>query len=316
MLNYLPWIEKYKPKTFEDFGYHIDIINTIKNNIDNLPNMIFSGPPGCGKTTLINIICDLIYKDSKKTKKKNCLFLNASDERGITDVKNKIKNFCMKTPYNHDFKIIILDEADAITYEAQTALRKIMENYSKTTRFCFLCNYDNKIINPIISRCIKFNFTKLSNQYIKYFLNLVLEKENIKTKDYYIDNITKYTNGDLRKSLIILETITKVKHILSENEVKKILGIIRDDEIYFFLNKIKEDNIVKLSQQVLANSYPIKLFIEKYTEIILKDNTVINKYKIINSLTKYDNMIFNNIDKTLIIINIFNDYYNFNLKNQ
>ena len=80
--------------------------------------------------------------------------------------------------------------------------------------------------------------------------------------------------------------------------------------------KIKEDNIVKLSQQVLANSYPIKLFIEKYTEIILKDNTVINKYKIINSLTKYDNMIFNNIDKTLIIINIFNDYYNFNLKNQ
>ena len=148
--NYIPWIEKYKPKTFEDFCFHKQNKKSIIKNINNFPNAIFYGPAGTGKTTVTNIISGNIIKDVKN----NCLFMNASDEKNISDIRNKIIGFCSRLPVGEDKKkMLIMDEADAITYDAQAALRKIIEKYDNII-FCFICNYVDKIINPLRSRCI------------------------------------------------------------------------------------------------------------------------------------------------------------------
>ena len=150
MNRQLPLIEKYRPSKLEDIKNQDDIknifIDMVKNR--NLPHMIFYGGAGTGKTSTAIAICKQLYKDNYN---ENVLELNASDERGIRVVREKIKTFSQKAVDN-DFKIIILDEADAMTSDSQFALRRIIEKYSINTRFFLICNYINKIIPPLLSR--------------------------------------------------------------------------------------------------------------------------------------------------------------------
>lgn len=204
------WLIKYRPTDFDQIIGQDNVISIIKNNIKKLPHMIFYGPPGVSKSTIIDIVAYKIYGQDKK---RNTLFLNASDERGIDTVRNKIKNFARQKLYSTDknkqfkFKLIILDEADSMTSEAQTALRRIMESYSEITRFCFICNYVNKIINPISSRCAIFRFKKIRKDLVQKRLNYICENENCHHLKSIIPSICHNTKGDLRQSIIILESI-------------------------------------------------------------------------------------------------------------
>ena len=238
------WLIKYRPNNFSEILGQDNVIKMVKSNLGRLPHMIFYGPPGLGKTTLINIVASELYK---KNKRRNTLILNASDERGIDTVRNKIKHFAKQKIYstkddNINFKLIILDEADSMTPEAQTALRRIMEKYSEITRFCFICNYVKKIIKPISSRCAIFRFKKVNIQLVEKRLNYICEQEKCQELKDIISIISLNTNGDLRQSIIMLESVKKLGC-----DISNICGIItRKIKIEFedFNNMIDEIDLL------------------------------------------------------------------------
>lgn len=306
------WLKKYKPKTFSDYNYHLKNIKIIKKNLNKNNNFIFYGPPGSGKTTLGHIIINHIYQDVD-AKKNNVLILNASDERNINIVKTKIKEFCKKTIYkNYTQKIIILDEADMLTYESQTALRKILEDY-KNTIFILICNYENKLINPINSRCIKLHFNKIKKQYMENFLKKILIEEKLIVNEKLIQLILNYSNGDFRKSIILIESLSKLNFDTYNIEnIENIIGLVNEKNIRDILSNLNNDNIMEQLKNFTINSYSLKDFINIYKNIIMFDNNIKDDKKklIFNNLAKYDNMIFNNVENKLIILNIFMDYLN------
>src|SRR3989344_1300910 len=190
------WTEKYRPSKFSDLVGQEGIVKRIQSltNTLNLPHLLFAGPAGTGKSTLALIVVKELYKENWK---ENYLELNASDERGIQIVRDKVKNFARtKSLGNIPFKVIFLDEADALTPEAQQALRRTMENYSATCRFILSCNYSSKIIDPIQSRCAIFRFRLLEKKDVEKVLKLISEKENLSITPEAIETIYEGSEGD------------------------------------------------------------------------------------------------------------------------
>lgn len=180
-----------------------------------LPHLLFYGPPGTGKTSTILAVCRELYGPLMK---KRVLELNASDERGIKVVRDNIKQFAQtKVGKNKvdgfpcpPFKIIILDEADAMTDVAQAALRRTIEQYSKVTRFCLICNYVSRIIDPLASRCAKFRFKPLSNSAMLGRLREVAAAENLTLVDDCEDTLIKTSQGDMRKGKRLQNNISLI----------------------------------------------------------------------------------------------------------
>ncbi|MFH1276390.1 MAG: replication factor C small subunit, partial [Candidatus Woesearchaeota archaeon] len=177
------WTEKYRPSSFDEIKGQQEIVEKLKAFVaqQNLPHLLFSGPAGIGKTTLSLVIAKQLFGD---TWRENTLELNASDERGIDVVRVKVKDFARtKALGNVPFKLIYLDESDALTKEAQQALRRTMENYTKTCRFILSCNYSSKIIDPIQSRCAVFRFKPLNKEDIFALIDKVAKSENLTVTD-------------------------------------------------------------------------------------------------------------------------------------
>ena len=290
------WLKKYSPKDFDGILGQDNIIKMIKNNMNKLPHMIFYGLPGCGKTTVINIVANKLYG---KNKKRNTLILNASDERGIDTVRNKIKNFAKQKIYSNSldhkiqFKLIILDEADSMTPEAQTALRRIMEKYSEITRFCFICNYVNKIIKPISSRCAVFRFKKVDRRLIENRLNEICKNENCEDLKDIIPIISLNTNGDLRQSIIMLESVKKL-----DSNILNMCGIIPKGVISLSYKSF--DNMVEEIDKLFYNSYNIYFLIREIKkDILASDFDNIKKGKLLIDLNSCQTKINQGCDERL-----------------
>lgn len=227
-----PWIEKYRPQVLDEVIFQKEAVETFKGikKTGKMPHMLLYGPPGTGKTSIIIALAQELF--GRNFYEERILELNASDDRGIDKVRSKIKSFAEKQLKTipgvvPKFKIIILDEADNMTKDAQQALRRIIEDYSKITRFCIICNYVTKIIEPIKSRCIKFRFKPipLSSQISR--LKDIADYEKIHIDDKAISKLIEVSKGDMRKSVNLLQLVQSayenshidVKHIVSISDV-------------------------------------------------------------------------------------------------
>ena len=240
------WVEKYRPKKISDIVNQKEIIGSLSalmKNTPEMPNLLFSGGAGVGKTTTAMCISHEILGDRWKD---YTLELNASDERGIGMVREKVKKFSRFAGLDTEipFKIIILDEADEMTSDAQTALRRIIEDAAKFCRFILIANNISKIIPPIQSRCANFKFTRIEQKDINNHLKSIIKKEKIKADEKGIDEIIDYSNGDLRYAINLLQAVASTGNI-SQASVKSTAGLTKTNDVSDVLklavsNKIKD----------------------------------------------------------------------------
>ncbi len=231
MQNSSIWTEKYRPTTFEQIVGQDRIVERAKAFViqKNMPNLLFSGPPGVGKSTLSLVIARELYGQGFR---ENFLELNASDDRGIDVVRHTIKDFSRtKAIASVPFKIIFLDECDSLTKEAQQALRRTMENYTNITRFILSCNYSSKIIDPIISRCSVFRFKPIQKEDVKKIISVIEKNEKLKITDGATESLIKLSNGDVRKLQNILQMVSVTQREITEKSLYEVLGQATPKEI-------------------------------------------------------------------------------------
>lgn len=230
------WTEKYRPVTFSEVVGQDDILKRIESLTKtlNIPHLLFAGPAGTGKSTLALVIVKELFG---KNWKDNYLELNASDERGINVVREKVKSFARtKSLGDVPFKVIFLDEADALTPEAQQALRRTMENYSSSCRFILSCNYSSKIIDPIQSRCAIFRFRLLEKKSIEKVLKKIAEKENLTIDQNSIEIIYEGSEGDCRRSINILQSTASISPSITVNLVSTVISGTKPKDIKVVLD--------------------------------------------------------------------------------
>ncbi|ABR55308.1 Replication factor C [Methanococcus vannielii SB] len=226
-----PWVEKYRPENLDEVVGHQEIIKRLKNYVEkkSMPHLLFSGSPGVGKTTAALCLAKDLYGN---TWKENFLELNSSDERGIDVIRTKVKDFARTKPIGDaPFKVIFLDESDALTSDAQNALRRTMEKYSDICRFVLSCNYPSKIIPPIQSRCAIFRFSPLKTEDLVKNLKEISEKESINVEKSGMDAIIYVSEGDMRKAINVLQTGAAVSKNINETVIYKVASKARPDEI-------------------------------------------------------------------------------------
>eukprot|EP00049_Salpingoeca_infusionum_P002717 m.59125 g.59125 ORF g.59125 m.59125 type:complete len:350 (-) comp11750_c0_seq3:1757-2806(-) len=234
----LPWVEKYRPASLDHLISHQDIIATIRKFMDEdrLPHLLFYGPPGTGKTSTIKACAAELYGKAYGTK---VLELNASDDRGISVVREQIKTFAStRAVFNDGFKLVILDEADAMTNDAQAALRRVIEKFTKNTRFCIICNYVSKISPALQSRCTKFRFAPLSTDQMKIQIDRVVEAEKLNVTADGLDALIRLATGDMRKALNVLQSTSMASDIVSATNVYICTGTPLPEDIEAIMSKM------------------------------------------------------------------------------
>ena len=225
------WVEKYRPRTLKEVVGQEEVVQRLMGYVErkNIPHLLFSGPPGTGKTaSAIALARDLFGENWRD----NFIEMNASDERGIDVVRHKIKEFARTAPIGDaPFKIIFLDEADALTADAQAALRRTMEMYSKICRFILSCNYVSRIIEPIQSRCAVFKFRPVPKEAMKERLLEICEKEGVKITEDGMEALIYVANGDFRKAINALQGAAALGEVVDAEAIYQITATARPEEL-------------------------------------------------------------------------------------
>lgn len=221
----LPWVEKYRPQSLDELISHKEIIHTIQRFIqeDRLPHLLFYGPPGTGKTSTILACAKQLY--SPREFNSMVLELNASDDRGIGIVRGPILSFAStRTIFSSGFKLIILDEAEAMTNDAQNALRRVIEKFTENTRFCLICNYLSHIIPALQSRCTRFRFGPLTPDQMQSRVDYVVQQEGVQATPDGVRSLITLSQGDMRRALNILQSTAMAYSTVDENSVYSCTG--------------------------------------------------------------------------------------------
>lgn len=334
ILMYNSWVEKFRPKNLNEIISQEEIVSSLRKTLNskNIPHLLFFGPSGCGKTSTILALSKELFGD--KYWEDRVIELNASDERGIKIVREKIKRYAKSSVImNKDippWKIIILDEADNMTEDSQFALRKIMEDYSKVTRFCIICNYHNKIIDPIVSRCSLFRFRPIPKEHIVNKLKNICEEENMYCSDKNINKIITICRGDMRKAVGLLQKCKfNVNMISSENKIQKLDNINEEliDELSGIVSNNYIDNVIKYAiennhimldktlNEIYNMSYSITNMLEYFSKIIINSELFTDKQKsdIIMKIIHIDQNLLKGCDEFIQLYNLA--YYIMMIKN-
>ncbi|KIW07833.1 uncharacterized protein PV09_01751 [Verruconis gallopava] len=335
-----PWVEKYRPKTLSDVTAQDHTITVLQRTLQasNLPHMLFYGPPGTGKTSTILALAKQLY--GPELFHSRVLELNASDERGISIVREKVKDFARQQLSNPPsgpagveyrkkypvppFKIIILDEADSMTQDAQSALRRTMETYSKITRFCLVCNYVTRIIDPLASRCSKFRFKSLDKSNAGKRLEEIAQLEGVGLEVGAVDALVKCSDGDLRKAITYLQSAARLVGAMAANGkrnsdedamvvddvaaekitvrmVEEIAGVIPDDTIQSLLQAMQPQKngssygaVSKVVEDLVADGWSGAQVLAQLYDKVIYEETIpdLKKGRIA--------MVFSEVDKRLI----------------
>ena len=238
------WTEKYRPKNLDEVIGQRHVTERLKAYVEtkNMPHLLMTGPAGTGKTTCSLAMAREMFGDEWKG---NFIELNASDERGIDVVRGKIKEFARTAPLgNAEFKIIFMDEADALTSDAQAALRRTMEKYSKICRFILSCNYSSKIIDPIQSRCAVFRFKPLSKDDVKGFLMRIVTNENVKIDDEALDALVHVARGDMRRAVNSLQVAASMDKTIDVDTIYQTTGLANPEEVKKMIKTSLKGNFI------------------------------------------------------------------------
>ena len=298
----LPWVEKYRPKSVDEVSHQPEVVASLKKSLEqkNLPcagaippnlspfttplknsaalpptrHLIFYGPPGTGKTSTILACARQLYGAEYKNR---VMELNASDERGIAVVRNKIKSFAQVAVSSNDnlppYKLIVLDEADSMTTDAQSALRRTMETYSKVTRFCIICNYISRIIPPIASRCAKFRFKPLPGDAMVGRLAHVAREEGVGTSEAVLAELITQSEGDMRRAIQMLQSLHRLYgEEMDAQAVLDISGALPADRVARIFEVCRSGSfeaLTALADDIIADGYPVSQVVAQMLDFVL-----------------------------------------------
>mmetsp|Transcript_12025 Transcript_12025/g.33817 ORF Transcript_12025/g.33817 Transcript_12025/m.33817 type:complete len:331 (+) Transcript_12025:191-1183(+) len=312
-----PWVEKYRPKNVGEVAYQDDVVNTLKTALEtsNLPHLLFYGPPGTGKTsTALAIAKQLFGPELFKTR---VLELNASDERGINVVRTKIKGFASQAVGpaapgypSPPFKLLILDEADSMTTDAQSALRRTMETYSNVTRFCFCCNYVSRIIEPLASRCAKFRFKPFGEAVMSERIQYICGEEQVTMELGAMATLGKVSGGDLRKAITTLQSSVRLGGpVVSSTTIVDVAAVVPDETIIGLLAACTSSSFErcqKAVKDIIADGWPAQQVLIQLQETVLGDSglTDLQKAKALQLLALADKDLVDGADESLQLLRV------------
>lgn len=308
-----PWVEKYRPKTISDVESQDEVIKILSKTIEtgNLPHLLFYGIPGTGKTSSILALARDLFGSTYKDK---VLELNASDERGIQVIREKVKNFASTATNKNDkcpFKLIILDEADSMTHDAQSALRRTMERYTKVTRFCLICNYISRIIEPLGSRCVKFRFKPLPNEGIMHRLQTIAEQEDVDVTDKTLDVLIKISQGDLRRAITLLQSASSLNDgQVTTDIVLDISGSLNPKTIEKIWTTILSKNfnsITNMVREIISRGLEAPLVIAEIQKTVVESNDIddLQKSHMLLEIACVDKNLEESADEELQLLALF-----------
>ncbi|PKY08014.1 replication factor C subunit 2 [Aspergillus campestris IBT 28561] len=347
--QYQPWVEKYRPKTLGDVAAQDHTTKVLQRTLQasNLPHMLFYGPPGTGKTSTILALAKSLFGPALY--RSRILELNASDERGIGIVREKVKGFArtqlsqptgVSKEYFEQypcppFKIIILDEADSMTQDAQSALRRTMEQYSRITRFCLVCNYVTRIIEPLASRCSKFRFKSLDNTAASDRLEHIAKLENLNLEDGVISKLIDCSEGDLRRAITYMQSAGRLVNAgslggkkdgdedaemtdagsrqVTVRMIEEIAGVIPEDVLDRLVQAMQPtkfgssyEAVAKVVTDVVADGWSAtQLLLQLYRRVVYNDAIPDNqKNKIVMVFSEMDKRLSDGADEHLSILDV------------
>ncbi|KAL2846935.1 P-loop containing nucleoside triphosphate hydrolase protein [Aspergillus pseudoustus] len=343
-----PWVEKYRPKTLDDVAAQDHTTKVLQRTLQasNLPHMLFYGPPGTGKTSTILALAKSLFGPALY--RSRILELNASDERGIGIVREKVKGFArvqLSHPTGLDasyfekypcppFKIIILDEADSMTQDAQSALRRTMEQYSRITRFCLVCNYVTRIIEPLASRCSKFRFKPLDNSAAGDRLAQIAQMENLSLEDGVVDKLISCSDGDLRRAITYMQSAARLvgaakpgakdgddddemkdqgSETITIRTIEEIAGVIPESILDQLIQAVQPkklgssyEAVSKVVTDIVADGWSAtQLLVQLYRRMVYNDAIPdIQKNKIVMVFSEMDKRLVDGADEHLSILDV------------
>ncbi|KAI0519717.1 hypothetical protein KFK09_007176 [Dendrobium nobile] len=314
-----PWVEKYRPKQVKDVAHQEEVVRVLANTLEtaNCPHMLFYGPPGTGKTTTALAIAHQLF--GPELYKSRVLELNASDDRGINVVRTKIKDFAAVAVGSGNrqggyvcppYKIIILDEADSMTEDAQNALRRTMETYSKVTRFFFICNYISRIIEPLASRCAKFRFKPLTEDVMSSRIMHICNEEGLSLDHEALTTLSSICEGDLRRAITYLQSAARLYGFsISSKELISVSGVIPQGAVQALFAACKTgefDTANKEVSNVISEGYPVSQMLSRLFELIVSSDDIsdVQKARICKRLAEADKCLVDGADEYLQLMDV------------